>query len=217
MCGRYVRKAPSAIYAELFGVESVPGDVSYNVAPTQAVPVIRAADQRREAVLMRWGLIPFWSKDGKQRIINARADTVLQKPAFRASVKKRRGLVLADGYYEWKTEGKTKHPFYFHRRDDRPFAFAGLWDTWKSPDGPVETCAIITTDANDLSRPIHDRMPVILPQSACGPWLDPEIEDATVLQELLTPVPSKELECFAVGPLVNNVKNNRPECLQRVA
>ena len=178
MCGRYVRKAPSAIYAELFGVESVPGDVSYNVAPTQAVPVIRAADQRREAVLMRWGLIPFWSKDGKQRIINARADTVLQKPAFRASVKKRRCLVLADGYYEWKTEGKTKHPFYFHRRDDRPFAFAGLWDTWKSPDGQVETCAIITTDANDLSRPIHDRMPVILPQSACGPWLDPEIEDA---------------------------------------
>src|SRR5207302_8142508 len=115
-----------------------PGDASYNVAPTQPVPVIRLANHGREAVLMRWGLIPFWSKDGKQRFINARADTVLQKPAFRASVKERRCLVLADGYYEWKTEGKTKHPFYFRRRDDRPFAFAGLWDTWKSPEGPVE-------------------------------------------------------------------------------
>ena len=217
MCGRFVRKQPSAVYAELFGVDAVPGDASYNVAPTQPVAVVRLAGDRREAVLLRWGLIPFWSKDGKQSFINARADSVLEKPAFRNSIKKRRCLVLADGYYEWKTVGKAKQPYYFHRRDDRPFAFAGLWDTWKGPDGPVESCAIITTDANELSRPIHDRMPVILPQAACSAWLEPKSDDLAELAELLKPFPSDELECYEVGQLVNNVKNNRPECITRVA
>ena len=217
MCGRYVRKSPSATYAELFGVESVPGTPSYNVAPTQAVAVVRLADDHREAVLMRWGLIPSWAKDMKMAQINARGDTVATKPMFRAAFKKRRCLVLADGYFEWKAAGKKKQPYYFHRRDDKPFAFAGLWESWKGPDGQVESCAIITTDANELSNPIHNRMPVILPLAACTPWLDPSIEDPAPLAELLKPYPAGEMECYAVNPMVGNPRNNSPACVERVA
>jgi len=217
MCGRFVRRQSPAVYAELFGVDAVPGQPSFNVAPTQLVAAVRRAEHHLEAVLLRWGLIPFWSKDGKQSFINARSDTVLVKPAFRASVRKRRCLVLADGYYEWKTEGKAKQPYFYHRRDDRPFAFAGLWDTWKGPTGPVESCAILTTDANDMARPIHDRMPVILSQDACSAWLDPEIEDPSALADLLKPFPSEEMKSYAVNPLVNSPKNNGPQCLERVA
>jgi len=217
MCGRYVRKSPSATYAKLFGVESVPGTTSYNVAPTQAVAVVRPAGDHREAVLMRWGLIPSLAKDSKMAQINARGDTVATKPMFRAAFKKRRCLVLADGYFEWKATGKQKQPYYFHRRDDKPFAFAGLWECWKGPDGPVESCAIITTDANELSRPVHNRMPVILPMPACDPWLDTDVEDAVSLADLLKPYPADEIECYAVNSMVGNVRNNSPACIERVA
>jgi putative SOS response-associated peptidase YedK len=205
------------MYAEMFGVASVPDVPSFNIAPTQPVAIVRQAADHRECVLVVWGLIPFWSKDKKTSFINARADTVLQKPAFRNLVKKRRCLVLADGFYEWKTEGKAKQPYYFHLRDGRPFAFAGLWDCWKGEAAPLESCTIITTDANELSRPIHDRMPVILTRDACAAWLDPEIEDSVVLQNLLKPYPAAEMESYAVGALVGNVQNNRPECIERVA
>jgi putative SOS response-associated peptidase YedK len=141
----------------------------------------------REAVLLRWGLVPSWSKDGKALAINARADTVASKPAFRTAFRKRRCLVLADGYYEWKTEGNAKRPFYFHLRDDQPFAFAGLWERWQGPGDPVETCALITTEANELTRPVHDRMPVMLNAKTAALWLDPDVDDAQVLQELLRP------------------------------
>jgi putative SOS response-associated peptidase YedK len=148
--------------------------------------------------------------------INARGDTVATKPMFRAAFKKRRCLVLADGYFEWKATGKQKQPYYFHCRDDTPFAFAGLWECWKGPDGPVETCAIITTDANELSKPIHNRMPVILPMAACSPWLDTSVEDPTSLAELLRPYPAGELECYAVNTMVGNPRNNSPACIERV-
>jgi len=217
MCGRHVRKSPSASYADLFGVSGLPGTPSYNVAPTQAVAVVRPAGDQREAVLMRWGRIPFWAKDAKAAQINARSETVATKPTFRAAFKKRRCLVLADGYFEWKAEGKQKQPYYFHRPDDQPFAFAGLWECWKGPDGPVESCAIITTDANDVSRPIHDRMPVILPMAACAPWLDHDIEDLEPLSELLTPYSADEMECYPVNPIVGNVRNNSPVCIERIA
>jgi putative SOS response-associated peptidase YedK len=216
MCGRYVRKSPSAVYAELFSVPTVPGTPSYNVAPTQSVAVVRQADDHREAVLMRWGLIPSWAKDMKMAQINARGDTVATKPMFRSAFKKRRCLVLADGYYEWKTLGKQKQPYYFHRRDDRPFAFAGLWETWKGPDGPVESCAIITTDANELSKPIHNRMPVILPMAVCDPWLDTDVEDAASLTELLKPYAADEMDCYAVNLMVGNPRNNSPACIERL-
>jgi putative SOS response-associated peptidase YedK len=217
MCGRFVcRKAPS-VYAEMFEVDTVPGEPSYNIAPTQPVAVVRMADDHRECVRLRWGLIPFWSKDKKTSFINARGDTVFQKPAFRACVKKRRCLVLADGYFEWKTEGKAKQAYFFHLRDDRPFAFAGLWDCWKGDAEPIESCTIITTDANELSRPVHDRMPVILTREACALWLDREVEDTGLLQQVLKPYPAEAMESYAVGALVGNVKNNRPECIERVA
>ncbi len=217
MCGRFVRHTKASVYAEMFAVESVPDVPSFNVAPTQPVAIVRTADDRRECVLVRWGLIPFWSKDKKTGFINARADTVLQKPAFRNLVKNRRCLVLADGFYEWKIEGKAKQPYYFHLRDGRPFAFAGLWDCWQGEADPIESCTIITTDANELSRPVHDRMPVILNRDGCAAWLDAAIEDAGALQNLLKPYAAAEMESYAVGALVGNVKNNQPECIARVA
>jgi putative SOS response-associated peptidase YedK len=217
MCARFVRRLKPSDYADIFGVDTVPGTPSYNIAPTQPVAVVRMADDHRECVLLRWGLIPFWSKDKKTSFVNARAETVLEKPAFRSSAKKRRCLVLADGYYEWKKVGKAKQPFYFHLRDNRPLAFAGLWDCWRGDGEPLESCTIITTDANDLSRPVHDRMPVILGPDACKLWLDREIEDTSVLQDLLKPYPADAMDAYATNPIVNNVKNNQPECLDRVA
>ncbi len=217
MCGRFVRRERPEVYAEMFEVESVPVGPSYNVAPTQPVAAVRLAGDRRECVALRWGLVPFWAKDPKSSFINARADTVFEKPAFRTAVSKRRCLLLADGYYEWKTHGKTKQPFFFHRRDDRPFAFAGMWDRWKGPDGPVESCAIITTDANELGRAIHDRMPVMLTPKAWSLWLDPEIEDPAALKELLRPYPSELMDVYPVRPIVNSPKNNGPECIEPAA
>jgi putative SOS response-associated peptidase YedK len=215
MCGRFVRHTKPSVYATLFEVDSVPAGPSYNVAPTQSVAAVRMQHDRRECVLLRWGMIPFWAKDKKTSYINARAETVIEKPAFRAALNKRRCLVLADGYFEWRTEGKAKQPFFFHLRDNQPFAFAGLWDCWKGADEPIESCTIITTEANDLSRPVHDRMPVMLTSQACALWLDPDIEDRTVLQELLKPYPPGAMECYPVATLVNSPLNNSPECIER--
>jgi putative SOS response-associated peptidase YedK len=218
MCGRFVRsKAPEA-YGQLFGVTDVPSlPPSYNVAPTQSVLVVRIQDDHKACAVLRWGLIPLWAKDKKTSFINARADSVTDKPAFRAAVKRRRCLVLADGYYEWLTEGKKKTPFYFHMKDDTPLAFAGIWDTWKGEEHPIESCAIITTDGNELSRPIHDRMPVILRGKGADAWLDPGIEDPAALVELLRPYPAHDMVRDEVGPLVNSVKNNVPACIAKVA
>ncbi len=217
MCGRFVRHTKPSVYATLFEVDAVPAGPSYNVAPTEPVAAVRMHDDRRECVLLRWGMIPFWAKDKKTSYINARAETVITKPAFRNALAKRRCLVLADGFYEWRTEGKSKQPFFFHLRDDQPFAFAGLWDCWKGADEPIESCTIITTEANELSRPIHDRMPVMLTREACKLWLDSDIEDRQVLQELLKPYPSEAMECYPVSPLVNSPRNNCPECIERAA
>jgi putative SOS response-associated peptidase YedK len=217
MCGRFARYQKPSVYAELFQVESLPGGPSYNVAPTQDVAAIRVRQDRREGVLLRWGLIPFWSKDGKASFINARSETVLEKPAFRNAFHKRRCLVPADGYFEWKAEGKAKRPFYFHLRDGRSFAFAGLWDCWRGPDGPVESCAVLTTQANELSRPVHDRMPVILAPRACELWLDPEVDDPATLRALLQPYPAEAMDAYPVSPLVNSPRNDRPECIRPAA
>ena len=216
MCGRFVRHTKPSVYATLFEVDSVPAGPSYNVAPTQQVAAVRLQDDRRECVLLRWGMIPFWAKDKKTSYINARAETVVTKPAFRNALNKRRCLVLADGYYEWRTEGKAKQPFYFHLRDDQPFAFAGLWDRWKGEGDPIESCTIITTYANELSRPVHDRMPVMLTREGCALWLDPDIEDREALGELLKPYPADAMACYPVGTLVGNPRNNSPECITRV-
>jgi putative SOS response-associated peptidase YedK len=221
MCGRKIIKAKVREYASMFDVLNVPDMIpNYNVAPTQLVPVVRLKpeDRTREMVLLKWGLIPSWAKDPAigSRMINARADTVAEKPAFREAFRRRRCLMVADGFYEWqKTNGK-KQPYFIGMRDESPFAFAGLWECWEDPFmGPIESCALITTNANDIVRPIHDRMPVILEPKTYEKWLDPDAKDMK-LKELLVPLPAEQMKTYPVSTLVNKVENNGPECVAPV-
>ena len=169
------------------------------------------------ASLLRWGLVPFWAKDIKigYRMINAVGETAAAKPAFRAAFRRRRCLVLANGFYEWRKEGKSRYPNYFRMADHRPLAFAGLWETWKSPDGEsVRSFTILTTGANPLIEPIHNRMPAILSEETQALWLDPLTEEAEILGSLLIPAAAEEMEACEVSGLVNSPKNNGPECIQ---
>ncbi len=240
MCGRYSLTTPVEGLRQLFEFPEQPNLAPrYNIAPTQEVAAVRSAppagadqgqgdqgqgDQGqgkggagRHLVLLRWGLIPSWAKDPAigTRMINARAETLAEKPAFRTAFKQRRCLVLADGFYEWQKRGAgPKQPYRIARRDGAPFAFAGLWERWRDPaDGRfVESCTIVTTDANALLRPIHHRMPVILAPEAHGPWLDPESEAAR-LHALLAAEPGLELTAVAISTRVNKVANDDPEVL----
>jgi putative SOS response-associated peptidase YedK len=217
MCGRYVRKSPSTSYAALFGVSMPDLPASFNIAPTQPVLAIRATDDGAEGAVFRWGLIPSWAKDHKAAQINARGETLADKPMFRTAFRKRRCLIVADGYFEWqKLDAKRKQPFYIHAKGE-PIAFAGLWERWHGPDGPVESCAIVTTDANELSRHVHDRMPVILPRIAQAAWLDHSIEDPRALQELIRPFDPAAMGLHPVATSVGNVKNNSPELIEPAA
>ena len=192
----------------------------YNIAPTQDVPVVRSSGGGRAWAQLRWGLIPSWAKDPSMgsRMINARSETVAEKPSFRAAFKRRRCLVVADGYYEWQKLGKIKQPYYIHMRDDGPFALAGLWETWRGlpaeASDPLETCTIITTAANDATRPIHDRMPVILAPADYDLWLDPDMEDPQQIESLLGPYESDDLVASAVSTHVNSPKNDDPDCVK---
>lgn len=186
---------------------------SYNVAPTQKILVARQIDEKREGVVMRWGLIPSWAKDKKLAQINARADSPSDKPMFRAAFKKRRCLILADGWYEWKTAGKQKQPFLFRLEANEPMLFAGLWETWEDEEGPVEMCAILTTDANEVAKEVHNRMPVILAYKDALEWIKPG-DDKAKLNELLRPFPSGQLKFHAVDTTVGNVRNNSPDCIK---
>jgi putative SOS response-associated peptidase YedK len=159
---------------------------------------------------MRWGLIPSWAKDKKTSLINARADTVFTKPAFRTSAKRRRCLILADGYYEWKTLGpKLKQPYYFRAADSKPIAFAGIWDSWSAGGASLESCSIITKDANDLSAAIHDRMPVILRGEEADAWIDPDVDEPETLAGLLRPFPADEMVGYEVGSAVGSRRTTR--------
>ena len=191
----------------------------HNIAPTQEVLTVVGGENRR-AWYMRWGLIPHWAKSSSigSRMINARAETVAQKPAFRDALRRRRCLVLADGFYEWQRIGAAKRPMRIVMRSGEPFAFAGLWSVWRDPDGnAILSCAIITTAANDLLKPIHDRMPVILPRDMEEFWLDRRLDDPAVLTSALAPHPDDEMEAYKVSPLVNSVANDGPEVVARVA
>ena len=216
MCGRFLLHSPVDLLQRAFGFSELPNlQPRYNVAPTQAVPIIRRKEgSGRELTMVRWGLVPFWAKDLKigSQLINARAETVTSKPAFRAAFAKRRCLVPADGFYEWqKREGsKLKQPMLIRRRDAAPFAFAGLWESWRGPDGEVQTCTIVTTEANAVLSPIHNRMPVVLEPGAYDRWLDPEQPSA----ELLLPCPDEWLEAFPVSTQVNNVRNDAAELIE---
>lgn len=168
---------------------------------------------------MRWGLVPFWAKDLKigARMINAQSETAATKPAFRAAFKKRRCLVLADGFFEWRKEGKEKIPTYIFQKSKMPFAFAGLWENWKSPEGEqVRSCTILTTTPNELIQPIHNRMPVLLSQETEALWLDPMTEEAETLTPLLLPAPAEELTTIVVSSHVNSSRNEGAECVQPV-
>jgi len=218
MCGRFTLTTNLGAIATRFGVARFLGEgtARYNIAPTQTVIVVND-DGTRHLTHMRWGLIPSWAKDPAigNRMINARAETVATKPAFRAALRKRRCLIPADGFYEWTPVGRRKQPVYIALKRQELFAFAGLWEAWTSPEGEeIRSCTIITTEANDLLKPIHDRMPVILRQEAEATWLDHTIQDPVRLLALLLPFPAEEMEVFPVSTKVNNPANDRPECIE---
>src|SRR5882724_8390699 len=221
MCGRFVRKRSSSAMAKDFGVQEITDDLqpSFNVAPTDNVAVV-LNNGVKQLVAMRWGLVPFWATDPKiaSKHINARAETLTVKPAFKDAFKRRRCLVVADGFFEWQKQGATKIPLFIHLEPERPFGFAGLYEIWTPPLGEkLVTCTIITTEPNELVRPIHDRMPVILPKDAEDFWLDSAVEDHTRLLDLLQPYQASDMSASTVSTLVNSVKTNSPECIQPVS
>jgi putative SOS response-associated peptidase YedK len=193
----------------------------YNIAPTQMVIAMRHLPRaaRPEFVRLRWGLVPAWADDVKigPRMINARAETAGDKQAFRSAFRDRRCLILADGFYEWQKTAGRKQPYYIRMAEGKPFAFAGLWERWHKGDEPVESCTILTTDANDLVRPLHDRMPVILDPADYAPWLDPTRHDGAELQQLLRPFPSEKLTTYPVGTQVNNARFEDKSCVRPLA
>jgi putative SOS response-associated peptidase YedK len=197
MCGRFTRTVQAEDLAGLFELaEAATLPPSFNVAPTQPVAAVRVdlESARRELVALRWGLVPHWAEDLSigNRLINARAETAAEKPSFRTPFRQRRCLVIADGFFEWQKRDGAKQPFYIRLKDGRPFGFAGLWDQWHSPEGEVvESCTVLTTAANDLMRPIHDRMPVIVDPAAYDRWLDPKIQKPELVQPLLRPYPAE--------------------------
>jgi putative SOS response-associated peptidase YedK len=229
MCSRFTLTRIESL-AELFQLagllhlEPLTLEPRFNVAPSQLVAAVRYDIEKgtKELAELRWGLIPSWADDPKigYKLINARAESVAQKPAFRAAFKKRRCLIPADGYFEWQKQGSKKQPYYFRRQDGKPFAFAGLWERWdKSPAGqpPLESCTIITTEANALTQPIHDRMPVILQPNDYATWLDPALQDPAVLVPLLRPLAGDELTFYPVSTRVNSPKNDEPACVVPLA
>jgi putative SOS response-associated peptidase YedK len=221
MCGRYNLRATPDQIREAFQLFREPDwpVPRYNIAPTQTVLGIRFDENAtpREPVLLKWGLIPSWAKDTKigNSLINARADTVATKPSFRSAFRRRRCLLPASGFYEWQKRDDGKQPYQIGLKSGQPFAMAGLWEHWEGPDGPVESSSIITTDANELMEPLHNRMPVILRPDDYDAWLDPA-SDPKTLQELLQPYPDDDLTAFPVSRAVNNPRNDRPECVEQL-
>lgn len=223
MCGRYRLSRRKQLVEEYFDSVSDEPDWSprYNVAPTQPIPIIRQHPKEpvRELSLMRWGLIPSWAKapSGAARMINARSKTASSKPAFRDSLKSRRCLIPADGFYEWARTGKSKQPYCFEVNDGELFAFAGLWDRWKDPSGNwIKTCSILTTTPNAVTSPVHDRMPVILEPDSYDLWLDPGMSDGSAATDLLKPYDARSMRCYPVSSRVNHAGNDDEECSRPV-
>jgi putative SOS response-associated peptidase YedK len=220
MCGRYRLSQPTKL-AEFFEAEAdADFGASFNVAPTQSVAAVRVLRDHRVLSTLRWGLVPFWAHDAAMgnQLINARSESVLDKPAFREAFRRRRCLIPADGFYEWKRSGKTKRPFHFGLKDGSLFAFAGIWDRWQTPEQTtLESCSILTTSANALVGEIHNRMPVILPQSHYDAWLVTPPEQAEGLLDLLVPFDAGQMRKYEVSSLVNRPQNDSPECVEEVS
>ncbi len=218
MCGRFFIALKYDDLKDAFPDFTPPSvwEPRYNIAPTQPVPVV-VNDGRNSIGFLQWGLVPPWAKDASigSRMINARAETLADKPSFRAAYRRRRCLVLAGGFYEWRAEAgqRTKTPMAIRLRSGAAFAFAGLWELWRPEDTPLLTCTIITTAPNALVAPIHDRMPVILARDAYAAWLDPAERDPRDLAHLLRPYPAEEMIAYPVSTLVNSPQNDVPSCI----
>ncbi len=217
MCGRYTVYHDALVLERAFGLAKVANLAPrFNVAPSQPVPVVglKPDGTTRGLALLPWGLLPAWANDPKtQRPINARGETVHRLATFRDSFRQKRCLIPASGYYEWKRDGPRKQPFYIRRKDGGPLAFAGLWDFWTDGTSKLTTCCLITTDANELLAPVHNRMPVILNADQFEGWLNPTTDEAT-LRRWLAPCPPNGLETFPVGDYVNKATNEGPQCIE---
>ena len=220
MCGRFTLTTDPQQLRLGFPWLSVPDEITprFNIAPTQPVAVV-PNDGKNRLDFFTWGLIPSWAKDPSigNRMINARAETLQEKPSFRTAFRRRRCLILADGFFEWRQDPgqKIKTPMYIRLKSEKPFALAGLWEIWNAPDGSqILSCTIITTEPNELMQPIHNRMPVILPESAYSAWLSPQEGDVSALQPLLTPYPAEAMLAYPISRLVNSPDNDVPEVIR---
>lgn len=223
MCARITLTTTGTEVADLFGLSY---DLAreraqpkrYNVAPSQSIPVVRVANGKRELADLKWGLIPYWNEAPKPGgFVNARAETVVEKPAFRDPFRRRRCLVPADGFFEWRHQGQKKHPYFFRKAGGGLLAYAAVWDTWNGPDGPVETVAVLTVPANELVKPLHDRMPAIVTEDHFAEWLDPKESRPAKLLPLLRSYPVEQMERWAVSDRVNATGADDPQLLQPVA
>lgn len=220
MCGRFSFASPAEVAAEVFSLAEVPVLAPrFNIAPTQQVAVVRWQEGGRRLAWAHWGLIPGWAKDRTMgsRLINARAETAAEKPAFRGAFKARRCLIPADGFYEWARQGAAKQPYHIAFADGRPFALAGLWERWAHADGVVESCTILTTTPNEVVAPLHDRMPVILSPENFQLWLDPATRDAGRLRQLLRPHHPRGMTAWPVSARVNSPRLDDPSCREPVS
>ena len=220
MCRRYMLATPRERLIARFRIQHAAELVPrYNIAPSESVAAIREnVNQERELALLRWGLVPSTTKDTKNayRMINARAETLSQRPAFRAAFAHRRCLIPADGFYEWQQTNDSKQPYFIRARDENPLAFAGLWERWQRGRQVIESCTIITMSANQSLAPIHHRMPVILPEDTYDLWLDPSVQDPATLQALLLPYDAEKLVAYRVSKRVNHPKNDDAECIRQL-
>jgi putative SOS response-associated peptidase YedK len=220
MCGRYSITTPVEAMRQLFSFQGLPNlGANYNVAPTSAVPLVRMLDGKRDIAMARWGLVPSWAKEILSKpLINARCETVAEKPAFKTSYRRRRCLVPADGYYEWHTTRQgLKQPYYIHRKDSQMIAMAGIWSDWMSPDGSeLDTMAILTTEANAALKSLHHRMPVMIQESDFNLWLDPAIERDAAIDALLVPAAEDLLEAYPVSTRVNRVGVDEPSLIEPI-
>lgn len=217
MCGRYLIISDPNTMCQLFGYSDRPNfPPRYNVAPTQPVPIVRLQERQRRFALVRWGLVPAWVKDPRTftLLINARGESAHEKPSFRNAMKRRRCLIPADGFYEWKGQGADKRPYLVRRKGDGPIAFAGVWETWLGPNGEeIESCAIVTVEASPLLRHVHHRMPVMLAPEAYEAWLDCDNIRAEDALKAISVLADDQLETYPVSPAVNRVANDGPDLI----
>ena len=219
MCGRFSLHTSESTIRKAFNLgntEPLGLSPRYNIVPSQQIPIIRTTETSREMVLAKWGLIPNWSKESKSKYstINARIESVAEKPTYRTPFKHRRCLLPTDGFYEWKVINGNKVPHHIRMRDDSVFAFAGLWDHWEGEDTSIESCSIIVMPANEVMRPIHERMPAIIAPAHYELWLDSRITDKQEIMRYLTSAPSSQLTAYPVSTWVNSPKNNDERCVQ---